>query len=133
MKATAPLFDNIAQKDYLGILDKGVPKYNRVADLLGFEKRDVAQATGLPVSKIRLDTRVPVQVVERFREWAVAMNLVGQFFEGQVDRTSLWFTTSNPLLGDISPRDMLRLGRFQRLYEFIVDALSDNEDPLPPV
>ena len=133
MKATAALFDNVAQRDYLGILDKGVPKYNRVADLLGFKKRDVAQATGLPVSKVRLDTRVPVQVVERFREWAVAMNLVGQFFEGQVERTSLWFTTTNPLLGDISPRDMLRLGRFQRLYEFIVDALSDNEDPLPPV
>ena len=30
---------------------------------------------------------------------------------------------SNPLLGDISPRDMIRLGRFERLRKFIINAV----------
>jgi predicted nucleotidyltransferase len=31
----------------------------------------------------------------------------------------------NPLMGDLSPRDMIRHGRFERLRKFILTALSD--------
>jgi hypothetical protein len=39
----------------------------------------------------------------------------------------LWFKTPNPLLGDIAPRDMIRIGRFKKLRQFILQALSENE------
>lgn len=48
------------------------------------------------------------------------------FFEGDVNRAALWFRLPNPLLGDLSPRDMIRYGRFARLREFVVEALAEN-------
>ena len=44
---------------------------------------------------------------------------------GDADKTGTWFKTRNPLLGDISPRDMICLGRFQRLRKFIWLAMGD--------
>jgi hypothetical protein len=41
----------------------------------------------------------------------------------------LWFKTRNPLLGDISPRDMIRLGRFERLRKFIINAAIKKNRP----
>jgi hypothetical protein len=38
----------------------------------------------------------------------------------------LWFQTKNPLLGNISPRDMIRYGRYEKLRRFIMNALEDN-------
>ncbi len=52
--------------------------------------------------------------------------LVVGFFEGDVNRAALWFRLGNPLLGDVSPRDMIRYGRFARLQEFVVEALAEN-------
>lgn len=129
MSTDTALFSNVARKDYLDILDQGEPRYERVAKLLGFENRDVAQAAGVPVSKVRLDAKMPAEVSGRFREWAVVLNLVAQFFEGDGEKTSLWFTMPNPLLGGVAPRDMLRVGRFRRLYQFIIDALAENSPP----
>jgi hypothetical protein len=52
--------------------------------------------------------------------------LVAQFFGGDAAKTALWFKTKNPLLGDISPRDMIRYGRYEKLRRFIMNALDDN-------
>jgi len=131
MSTDTALFSNVARKDYLDIMDQGEPRYEKVAKFLGFENRDVAQAAGIPISKVRLDAKIPAEVVERFREWAVVLNLVAQFFEGDGEKTNLWFTMPNPLLGGVAPRDMLRVGRFRRLYQFIIDALSENSPPDP--
>jgi len=38
----------------------------------------------------------------------------------------LWFRLPNPLLGDVSPRDMIRYGRYAKLQEFVMDALAEN-------
>jgi hypothetical protein len=48
------------------------------------------------------------------------------FFDGDVAKTALWFRLPNPLLGDLSPRDMIRYGRYAKLQEFVVEALADN-------
>jgi hypothetical protein len=133
MSTGTALFSNVARKDYLDIMDQGKPRYDKIAKFLGFENRDVAQAAGIPVSKVRLNAKFPGKVVERFREWAVVLNLVAQFFEGDGEKTNLWFSMPNPLLGGVAPRDMLRVGRFRKLYQFIITALSENSppDPLP--
>ena len=51
---------------------------------------------------------------------------VVEFFEGNVNRAALWFRLPNPLLGNISPHDMIRFGRYAKLQEFVVEALADN-------
>jgi uncharacterized protein (DUF2384 family) len=56
----------------------------------------------------------------------LALNLVAQFF-GDEQKTVLWLKTPNPLLGDMTPRDMIRIGRFKKLRRFIQNALSENE------
>jgi hypothetical protein len=133
MSTDPALFSNVARKDYLDLYDQGEPRYDRIAKFLGFGNREVAQAAGVPVSKVRLDAKLPAEVEQRFREWAVVLNLVAQFFEGDGDKTSLWFSMPNPLLGGVVPRDMLRIGRFRRLYHFVIDALAENllPDPQP--
>lgn len=42
------------------------------------------------------------------------------------DKTRLWFETKNPLLGDLSPSDMIAIGRVKKLEKFIENAIAEN-------
>lgn len=122
------IFSNIPKKDYLSLLEKGEARAPKVVEFVGFKKDDIAKATGVPSSSIRYDERMPQILKDRLREWANLLNLVAQFFEGDAIKTALWFKTSNPILGNISPRDMIRFGRYQKLLKFILTALSENQN-----
>lgn len=52
---------------------------------------------------------------------ASACDRVAETFGGDLDKTALWFRVRNPLLGDVSPRDMIRSGRLDRLVRFIFE------------
>ncbi len=67
-------------------------------------------------------------MVERLQEIAITINLVAKIFDGDVQKTAVWFKAKNPNLGDISPRDMVRLGRFDRLRKVIVNAMADQSN-----
>ncbi len=120
------IFANIPKEDYLSLLKKGEALAPKVIEFVGFKKDDVAKATGIPSNSIRYDSRMPQILKDRLREWANLFNLVAQFFEGDAIKTALWFKTPNPILGNISPRDMIRFGRYQKLLKFILNALSEN-------
>lgn len=122
------LFSNVPKQDYLSLFPDGAsePDYHRVVELLDLRKKDVARAANVRVHSVRYDQKVPAELAERIREWAIALNLVAQFFRDQA-RTILWFKTPNPLLGYAAPRDMIRVGRFKKLNRFILTALSENE------
>lgn len=121
------IFSNIPEKDYLSLFDKGETRASKVIEFVKFKKEDVAKATGLPSNSIRYDNRMPQILKDRLREWAILFNLVAQFFNGDAVKTVLWFHTLNPMLGNISPRDMIRYGRYQKLLKFILNALSENQ------
>lgn len=123
---TAALFGTIPQKDYLALFPPSGTDYQKVVKLLDFSKKDVARASNVPVQSVRYDLKIPKELQERLVEWAVALNMVAQFFKDE-QKTLLWFRTPNPLLGDITPREMIRIGRFKKLHKFIVNALSENE------
>src|SRR6188768_2108458 len=108
------IFANIPKKDYLSLLDKGEVRASKVIDFMEFRKDDVAKAAGVPANSVRYDKRMSQTLKERLTEWANLFNLVAQFFDGDPVKTALWFKTSNPMLGDISPRDMIRVGRSQK-------------------
>jgi hypothetical protein len=63
---------------------------------------------------------------DRFLEWATAINRVGQYFK-DIDKTVLWFRLPNPALGNVAPRDMIRVGRAHKLLRFIETALDENK------
>jgi hypothetical protein len=69
---------------------------------------------------------MPEELLERMREWATALNLVANFFNDE-QKTMLWFQLPNPLLGNMPPREMIRVGRFNKLFKFIQTALSENK------
>lgn len=97
----------------------------RAAQFLHLKQEDVGRIASVAPSSVRYDSKIPAQVRDRLEEIAATINLVAKQFSGDVDKTVSWFKASNPLLGDISPRDMIRLGRYDRLRKFIIQAMSD--------
>jgi len=96
----------------------------RVHNLLGLKKEDVSRMASVSVKSVRFDEAMPQQIRERFEEIANTINLVARAFEGDPNKTTAWFMARNPMLGDVSPRDMIRLGRYERLRKFIINAMT---------
>jgi hypothetical protein len=122
----AALFNTVPTEDHLALFDAGKTDYQEVVRLLDFTKREVARASNLPLRSIRYGQKMPKELEERLSEWAIALAIVAQFFK-DAHKTILWFRTPNPLLGNIPPREMIRVGRFNKLARFISNALSEND------
>ena len=58
-------------------------------------------------------------------EIGIICELVAGYFDGDIQKTYLWFTVPNPILG-MSPRDMIRYGRYRKLLRFVKSALAGN-------
>ena len=91
------------------------------ASLMGLSK-----IGGVSKRSVRLDSRIPHDLAVRLEQIANICALVAGYFEGDIDKTALWFQTPNPMLGDISPRDMIRFGRYKRLLKFVTEARETN-------
>ena len=126
MAATRTLFATVAEKDYLGFWADQSLNARSVVEFLGLEKRDVAKLAGVAPASVRFDHKIPREVLERLQEIANICGVVAQFFGGDIAKTALWFKTENPLLGKISPRDMIRYGRYEKLRRFVMNALEEN-------
>jgi len=96
----------------------------RVTTVLGLKKADVSHLVGVSQASVRFDDAMPVAVRERMEEIAATVNLVAKVFDGDVTKTVTWFRARNPLLGDVTPRDMIRLGKYDRLRRFIINAMT---------
>jgi len=118
------LFETVP-KDYLQFGLGALFDAKRVPGVLGLNKEDVSRLAAVSVKSVRYDDAIPEQVRERLQEIAITINMVAQAFDGDVDKTVAWFRVRNPLLGDVSPRDMIRLGRYERLRKFIINAMNE--------
>ncbi len=127
MTASA-LFSTVPQGDVLGFGMGAAFNARAVSDWLDLKKSDVSRLADVSVKSVRWDDAMPEAVRDRLLEIAITCNLVAEAFDGDAAKTALWFKAPNPLLGDISPRDMVRLGRFDRLRKFIRSALSERAD-----
>jgi hypothetical protein len=116
------LFQNVPE-DYLQFGQGNAFDAKRVTTLLGLKKVDVSHITQVAESSVRYDNAIPTAVKERLEDIASTINLVAKEFQGDPDKTVAWFKAQNPLLGDISPRDMIRLGKYDRLRRFIINAM----------
>jgi len=118
------LFDSVPD-DYFHFGEGKSFQPKSVPDALGLKREDVSRLASVSVKSVRYDDAIPEPVRERLEEIGITVNMVAKFFDGDVDKTVTWFKARNPLLGDVSPRDMIRLGRFERLRKFIINAILD--------
>jgi hypothetical protein len=127
----------LAVKSEIGLFDTVPPDFlnfghgigfeaKKVQELLALKKQDVSRIARVSEKSVRYDEHIPDAVRERFEEIATTINLVAGNFGGDADKTVAWFRARNPLLGDVSPRDMIRLGRYERLRRFIINAMFTN-------
>lgn len=126
-KSNFGLFDNVPE-DYLQFGRGASFDAKQVSSLLNLKKEDVSRIASVSVSSVRYDDHIPQSVRQHLEEIANTINMVAGIFQGDIDRTVAWFKASNPLLGDVSPRDMIRLGRYERLRKFIVNASIGRRD-----
>lgn len=116
------IFSTIPKHDYLNLIHNlaNVPKF------LDLEKDDISKAANISKMSVRYDTRIPAELEKFLSEVAIVCELVADHFDGDIKKTALWFKIENPALGGISPRDMIRYGRFKKLKEFIQNQMEGN-------
>lgn len=124
--ASTDIFRTVPKNDYLSLFHNNQPRYQNVTEFLKFKKEDVSKASSIPLASIRYDDKMPHELQARITEWATLLNHVAEYFQGDESKTALWFTIPNPMLGNITPRDMLRFGRYKKLLNFVMNALSEN-------
>lgn len=122
------LVSHIAE-DILHLYSDGRPDYRRIADIVNLSKTDLAKISNVAKSSVRFDANIPEPVAERLRDIANIANLVAEYFAGDVHKVGLWFEIANPMLGNVSPRTMIRLGRYKRLLSFVLQAREDETRP----
>lgn len=122
----AELYSNIHESDPLDFWPNQKPDYARISEFLDFKTNELSKIGGISQSSVRLDKKIPRALKERLDQIANTCTLVAEYFDGDPVRTVLWFKTPNPMLGNISPRDMIRLGRYKKLMSFVMDAKQAN-------
>lgn len=124
VSGTYEIFNTVSRSDELGLISRGKVNYGAVAGLLELDNNALSKVGGVSKKSVRLDDRIPRELASRLDEIANICNLVADYFDGDVARTALWFKIPNPMLGNISPRDMIRYGRYRRLRKFVVESLA---------
>lgn len=111
--ANHPVGSNIGSgapgRDWLGFGVGAEFQPSRVAEWLELGTADLE----------RLAAAAAVPVRKHLIEVAATCNQVAEIFDGDLEKAHAWFKAVNPLLGDVAPRDMVRLGRLERLRKFI--------------
>lgn len=121
LKMGNPQLFNTVSDDFIGFHKAGV---KTVVTFLDLHNKDISKATGQAIKSIRYDDRMPRELKERLEEIGNLINLTAGFFKGNLKKTTLWFNTKNPLLGDMSPKDMIAFGRYEKLRKFILNAIA---------
>ncbi|APP84452.1 hypothetical protein BI317_09955 [Xanthomonas hortorum pv. gardneri] len=124
---TASLFRSVPQGDYLQFGEGDRFKAKKVAEFMHLDRNAVSKIASVSSASVRWDENAPKAVRERLEEIGAIANMVADIFGGDTAKTALWFRTKNPLLGDIAPKDMVRLGRHDRLRRFIVTAIQEDQ------
>lgn len=120
----AALFDTVHRGDPLKFWPGGQFMPREVTRFLDLNKNDVSKMANIAKSSVRYDHNIPHELLDHLRQIANICNLVAGAFDNDIEKTALWFTTRNPLLGDVAPRDMIRVGRYKKLEQFVLRALG---------
>lgn len=123
--ARQSIADHMAREDLLGLHSDRGTNYKKVAEFLHLSKEDLGKIAGVSKASVRFDANIPEAVATRLREIANIANLVAEYFKGDANKVSLWFELANPMLGNITPRNMIRAGRYQNLLNFVMESRDE--------
>lgn len=126
------LFGTVADRDYLQFWQSGRFQPKRVVRFLALSKAELAALAAVAPSSVRFDEKIPRVVRDLLIELAATSELVAQFFDGNLAKTAVWFATTNPVLGDIAPQQMIRSGGHVGLRRFVMEAFADTEGANAP-
>lgn len=121
----ADIMATVARTDPLNLRENHGMNYRKVAGIVDLNRSDLSQMTAVKLDRVRFDRQIPKAVRIRLEEVANIISLVAEYFDGDAEKTALWFRTKNPALGDTSPRDMLRMNRHNNLRNFILSAREE--------
>lgn len=122
------LFENVYREDSLQFwADQGL-NYEKVREVVGLTNQDLSRVANVAVSSVRFDERIPPELKTRMEQIANCCLLVAERFGGDTKKVAIWFGAANPMLGNVSPRDMIRYGRFAKLQRFVMEALGSSSD-----
>ncbi|MDR3491868.1 MAG: hypothetical protein P4M12_07505 [Gammaproteobacteria bacterium] len=116
------LLATVPTHNYLHLLEGNTPK--KVVDFLDLSRNDISKAMKMDKDHVRFDDQITKDLKKRLYEIANICELMAGYFNGDIEKTALWFNIKNPALGGISPRDMIRYGRYKKLELFIRNALA---------
>ena len=54
-------------------------------------------------------------------------HLIGEYFNNDMKKAALWLETKNPLLGNVTPMEMIASGQNKKLLKFIETTLKENQ------
>lgn len=118
------LFSNVPQGDLFGINKDNNINYHEAAKFLGMSKKAVAKAAGIAAASVRYDARMSTDLKEFFLELISVVSIVSAQFSQDKEKTRLWFSMPNPLLGGVTPINMIMLGKHKKLLKFIQRSIS---------
>lgn len=126
MNSPQNIFSSIPSSDPLEFWSNHGLDYRRVTEFLDLDKNELSKLGGVSKQSVRLDERIPQDLRDRLEQIAIICAFVAEYFEGDRVKTGLWFKTLNPSLGGITPRDMIRFGKYKKLLKFITEAREAN-------
>jgi len=120
------LFANLPSGNLFGVISKdGAYDYQQAAKLVGINsKRAVARAAGISEQSVRYDERMPVNLKEFFLEIISVLSIVAKETNNDREKVRLWFSMPNPMLGGVSPSQMILIGKYKKLLKFIERSLN---------
>jgi len=121
----APLFDVVPKSDPLNLWSSDGLDYKGVSELLGYDKNELSKLAGVAKGSVRFDAKIPKDLKERLEQIAAIASLVAVYFEGNAEKTALWFRMPNPMLGGLAPQDIIRRGRYNKLLNFVLQAQQE--------
>jgi hypothetical protein len=124
-----PLFDNVHREDPLKFWANHGLNYERVKEVVGLTNQDLSRVAQVAKASVRFDDRIPPELKSRMEQIANCCAMVAEHFNGDANKVAIWFGALNPMLGNTSPRDMIRYGRFSKLQRFIAEALGRSIEP----
>lgn len=120
------LFSNIATTKIPAFYkENGETDYKEISVFLQLSPDDLAKIAKISVKTIRFSGNIPLALKERMEEMKNICELVFEML-GSIEKTQLWFKTKNQMLGNTSPRDLLRFGRYQKLLDVLMDIKNGN-------
>jgi len=66
-------------------------------------------------------------IIQVLKDGEVIAGMIAPFFNGNEEKMANWYFTNNPLLGGLSPAEMVALGKTEKLKKLIQNVLEENE------